>query len=88
MSAKEMFEVIRVKNDNKTVIENLGVMDENELFDFAKHYIGNDLAEWGNIFIDEEDILSDIEYIKKTGNELWFETEDTNLKINYINKEE
>lgn len=79
-----MFEVIRVKNGNKTVIENLGVMKEHDFIEFSKKYIGNDLTEWGTIFNNEKDMLKDIEYVKKYGDELWYETEDTNLIINYL----
>lgn len=82
-----MFEVIRTKNDNKTVIENLGTMEEDDFIEFSKKYIGKDTSQWGTIFNDEEEILSDVELIKGTGNEMWFETEDTNLIINYVEKE-
>ena len=83
-----MFEVIRTKNDNKTVIENLGTMEEDAFIEFSKKYIGKDTSQWGTIFNDEKEILSDIEFIKGTGNEMWFETEDTNLIINYVEKGE
>ena len=83
-----MFEVIRTKNDNKTVIENLGTMEEDDFIEFSKKYIGKDTSQWGTIFNDEKEILSDIEFIKGTGNERWFETEDTNLIINYVEKGE
>ena len=83
-----MFEVIRTKNDNKTVIENLGTMEEDDFIEFSKKYIGKDTSQWGTIFNDEKEILSDIEFIKGTGNEMWFETEDTNLIINYVEKGE
>lgn len=83
-----MFEVIRTKNDNKTVIEKIGTMEENEFIEFSKKYIGKDTSQWGTIFNDEKEILSDIEFIKGTGNEMWFETEDTNLIINYVEKGE
>ena len=83
-----MFEVIRIKNDNKTVIENLGTMEEDDFIEFSKKYIGKDTSQWGTIFNDEKEILSDIEFIKGTGNEMWFETEDTNLIINYVEKGE
>lgn len=83
-----MFEVIRTKNDNKTVIENLGTMEEDDFIEFSKKYIGKDTSQWGTIFNDEKEILSDVEFIKGTGNEMWFETEDTNLIINYVEKGE
>lgn len=83
-----MFEVIRTKNDNKTVIENLGTMEEDDFIEFSKKYIGKDTSQWGTIFNDKKEILSDIEFIKGTGNEMWFETEDTNLIINYVEKGE
>lgn len=83
-----MFEVTRVANDNKTIIDNLGIMDENELINFARNYIGNDLSKYGSIFTDEKDILDDIELIKTSGNELWFETEVTNIIINVTEKGE
>lgn len=83
-----MFEVIRTKNDNKTVIENLGTMEEDDFIEFSKKYIGKDTSQWGTIFNDEKEILSDIEFIKGTGNAMWFETEDTNLIINYVEKGE
>lgn len=79
-----MFEVVRVKNDNRTVVEILGKMSEDEFINFSRQYIGDDKSKWGVIFVDEQDLLSDIEYIKEEGHELWFESPDTNLKIYYI----
>ena len=79
-----MFEVKRVKNDNKTVVDDLGVMTREELIEFASQYIGDDTAQYGNIFRNKYDLLSDIDYIEEHGDELWFEWEDTNLKINYL----
>lgn len=79
-----MFEVKRVKNDNKTVVDDLGVMTREELIEFASQYIGDDTNQYGNIFRNKYDLLSDIDYIEEHGDELWFEWEDTNLKINYL----
>ena len=78
-----MFEVKRTKNDNKTIIDDLGLMTREELIYFASQYIGEDTTQYGNIFKDEKDLLDDINYIEENGDELWFETRDTNIKIIY-----
>lgn len=78
-----MFEIKRTKNDNKTIIDDLGIMTKEELIEFASQYIGEDTAQYGNIFKNKDDLLEDIDFIERTGNELWFETRDTNLKILY-----
>lgn len=83
-----MFEVTRVKNDFTTVIDDLGIMNEDELIDFARNYIGDDQSKYGTIFTDEKEILDDIEWIKTNGDVLWFETEDTNVRIKFIDKGE
>lgn len=78
-----MFHVLRTKNDNVTLIEDLGFMYEDDFIEFAKQYIGEDTREYGCVFSSERELLDDIEYIKQTGNEMWFEYEDTNLQIGY-----
>ena len=81
-----MFEVKRVGDYDNKIIDDLGVMNESDFFKFAKKYIGNDTSQWGVIFKSEKELLDDIEYIKTTGDEYWFEMKDTNLIINYIEK--
>lgn len=78
-----MFEIKRTKNDNKTIIDDLGIMTKEELIEFASQYIGEDTTQYGNIFKNKDVLLEDIDFIERTGNELWFETRDTNLKILY-----
>lgn len=79
-----MYHVVRTKNDNKTIIEDLGYMQEDDFIEFSKQYIGKDTGEYGCVFSDERQLLDDIEYIKQNGDEMWFEYEDTNLQIYYL----
>lgn len=79
-----MYHIVRTKNDNKTIIEDLGYMQEEDFIEFAKQYIGKDTSEYGCVFRNERELLDDIEHIKQNGDEMWFEYEDTNLQIYYL----
>ena len=59
-----MYHIVRTKIDNKTIIEDLGYMQEDDFIEFAKQYIGKDTSEYGCVFGDEKQLLDDIEYIK------------------------
>ena len=79
-----MFEVLRTKNDNKTIVDDLGIMDREELIDFGMRYIGEDTAKYPFVFRNKKELLDDIDFIEKDGSEMWFEWEDTNINIKYI----
>ena len=83
-----MYQVLRTKNDNKTIIDDLGIMSEEDLIEFGKRYIGEDTTKYPNVFRNEKELLDDIDFIKKSGDEMWYEWEDTNINIKYIDKEE
>ena len=79
-----MYHIVRTKNDNKTIIKDLGYMQEEDFIEFARQYIGKDTSEYGCVFSNERELLDDIEYIKQNGDEMWFEYKDTNLQIYYL----
>lgn len=79
-----MYHIVRTKNDNKTIVEDLGYMQEDDFIEFAKQYIGKDTSKYGCVFSNGKELLDDIEYIKQNGDEMWFEYEDTNLQIYYL----
>lgn len=80
-----MFEVLRVENYTDKIIDRLGVMNEDDFINFSKKYVG-DISKWGIVFENEEELLRDIDYIKRDGEELWSETKDANIMIKYIKK--
>lgn len=45
-----MYHIVRTKNDNKTIVEDLGYMQEEDFIEFAKQYIGKDTSEYGCVF--------------------------------------
>ena len=79
-----MYHIVRTKNDNKTIIKDLGYMQEEDFIEFARQYIGKDTSEYGCVFSNERELLDDIEYIKQNGDEMWLEYKDTNLQIYYL----
>lgn len=83
-----MFEVLRTKNDNKTIIDDLGIMNREELIDFGVRYIGEDTTKYPFVFRNKKELLDDIDFIEKDGSEMWYEWEDTNINIKYIKEQE
>lgn len=53
------------------IIEKYELMNEKEFIEFAKEFIVKDTCKDYGVFHNEEEILSNIEYIKKTGIEEW-----------------
>lgn len=79
-----MYEVLRTKNDNKTIIDDLGIMSRQELINFGRKYIGEDTTKYPFVFRNEKELLDDIDFIDKNGDEMWYEWEDTNIQIKYL----
>ena len=79
-----MYEVLRTKNDNKTIVDDLGIMTKEELIDFGERYIGGDTTKYPNVFRNKKELLDDIDFIDKNGDEMWYEWEDTNIIIKLL----
>lgn len=79
-----MYEVLRTKNDNKTIVDDLGIMTREELIEFGKRYIGEDTTKYPNVFRNKKELLDDIDFIDKNGDEMWYEWEDTNINIKLL----
>ncbi len=79
-----MYQVLRTKNDNKTIVDDLGIMTREELIDFGERYIGKDTAKYPNVFRNKKELLDDIDFIDKNGDEMWYEWEDTNINIKLL----
>lgn len=56
----------RVKKETyeDKLIEDLGTMTIDELYEYGKQFIGD-------VFADEEELKEDMRYIEETGDELW-----------------
>jgi hypothetical protein len=79
-----MYEVLRTKNDNKTIVADLGIMTREELIEFGERYIGEDTTKYPNVFRNKKELLDDIDFIDKNGDEMWYEWEDTNINIKLL----
>lgn len=79
-----MYQVLRTKNDNKTIIDDLGIMSREELIEFGSRYIGEDTSKYPNVFKNKKELLDDIDFIDENGDEMWYEWEDTNINIKLL----
>ena len=82
-----MYQVLRTKNDNKTIVDDLGIMTREELIDFGERYIGEDTTKYPNVFRNKKELLDDINFIDINGDEMWCEWEDTNIIIKHLERQ-